>query len=209
VKRLVEKQRFLRPSVDTFTMTTRHHITSRTSAIRRQRPSSHEVYYLNPHISDLLSLCCAWTSFFWRLCCNFLSAPGRLDEANLLRCSLIVLACHHVDLQNESWVPPSTSYYLDMVNCLFLFLLLLSLADSTRSCHGDSTCDAIHSGSGIATSLCRVDYCACMETSFIDHWNDSHGSRVDCIGGVGALDTANCLSKHGAWMNAPLPGSLV
>ena len=95
-----------------------------TTMSRRQWPSSHSVYYLNPFLSDTLSICLDWSSTCWRLCYNLLSAPGYLDDANLLRLSLVVLACHHVDMWHEAWVPPSTWIWLALFSFSSFFCLL-------------------------------------------------------------------------------------
>ena len=92
----------------------------------RQRPSSRCVYYLDPHLIDFVSVCCEYTSTCWRMIWNVIAAPTVLDEANLLRCSLIVLACHHVDSRNEAYVPPSTWVWLALASFSSFFCLLLT-----------------------------------------------------------------------------------
>lgn len=92
----------------------------------RQRSSSHCVYYLDPHLSDFLSICCEYAATCWRVLCSVLAAPGCLDETNLLRCSLLVLTCHHVDSRNEAYVPPSTWVWLALASFSSFFCLLLT-----------------------------------------------------------------------------------
>lgn len=107
--------------------------TTSTPTMNRQRPSSHCVYYINPHISDIVCICCDWMSTCWRLAVNILSAPGYLDEANLTRASLVILACHHVDIVSDAWVPPSTWKWLSLVSLSSFFCLLVTRQEAAMA----------------------------------------------------------------------------
>lgn len=89
--------------------------------------------YLNPYICDLLTICYDWTASCCSLCCNVLSAPCKLDEANLLRFSLLVLLCHHVDSWNEARVPPSTWIWLTLLCFSSFFCLLLTRQEAAMA----------------------------------------------------------------------------
>lgn len=92
----------------------------------RQRPSSRHIYYLDPHLIDFFSICCEYTSTCWRMIWSVVAAPTLLNEANRLRCSLIVLACHHVDSRNDAYVPPSAWVWLALASFSSFFCLLLT-----------------------------------------------------------------------------------
>lgn len=118
-------------------MTTRqqhYRISPRTmTTTRRQRPPSHCVFYLHPHVIDALDVCCEYTFTCWRIIRSILAAPGCLDEANLLRCSLVILLCHHVDSRNEAYVPPSIWIWLALASFSSFFCILLTQQDAAMA----------------------------------------------------------------------------